>query len=196
MENNSRTVRGRGGPTVQNWRSIFFLQSFVKSRPTKTRRNERVPLQIVSLKHPRWAAILECRAKHDKNKPKKSTHVKDFRITTIKRAQLNQQRNFLRNRWRKTREKTKLLRLTTSNYAWNIHLTICSKMAFSQSWLVEIATPESLQTAIQPPLPTPHLLVTMWPPCEKGPRAVNSHARLSFPEFDVNVFWLNTQKFS
>ena len=28
-----RSVCGRGGSTVQNWRSIFFLQSFVKSRP-------------------------------------------------------------------------------------------------------------------------------------------------------------------
>ena len=36
---------------VQNGRSIFFLQSFVKSRPIKTWRSERVPLQIiVSLK--------------------------------------------------------------------------------------------------------------------------------------------------
>ena len=47
---------GEKGATVQNGRSIFFVQSFVKSRPIKTRRSERVPLQIVSLKTPKMTS--------------------------------------------------------------------------------------------------------------------------------------------
>ena len=54
MKNNSKTIRG--GVTVQNGRSMFFIQSFVKSRLIETRRSERVPLQIVSLKTPKMSS--------------------------------------------------------------------------------------------------------------------------------------------
>ena len=91
----------------------------------------------------------ECRAKHSENKPLKSTHLKDFRINRIKRPQLNQQRNSLTNRWRKTRNKTKLVRRPTM-----LGIFISRSAA---RWLFSIVigrncSLESLQTAVQPPL--------------------------------------------
>ena len=92
MENNSKTVRGLRVATVQNGRSMF-LQSFVKSRPSETRRSERVPLHIVSLKPAE---------------------------------------GFLDQSMTETEGKNET---TEANLAWNIHLTICSKMAFlNRDW--------------------------------------------------------------
>ena len=52
-----KRLRGRGGwTTLENGRSIFFLQSFVKSRPIEGRTSERVPFQIVSLKKPKMSS--------------------------------------------------------------------------------------------------------------------------------------------
>ena len=54
---------------------------------------------------------------------------KDFRISTIKRAQLNE---FLGESMTKNKEKNEIIE---ANYAWIIHLTICSKMAFlNRDW--------------------------------------------------------------
>ena len=53
MASNSKTVTGARGA---NGRSIFFLQSFVKSRPIETRTSETVPFQIVSLKKPKMSS--------------------------------------------------------------------------------------------------------------------------------------------
>ena len=79
-------------------------------------------------KNPRWAAILECRAKHDENKPQKSTHLEDFRINAIKKVQLNQQGNLLTE----NEEKNEIIE---ANYVWNIHITISSKLPFlNRDW--------------------------------------------------------------
>ena len=107
MENNSKTVRGLGVATVQNGRSMF-LQSFVKSRPSETRRSERVPLDTVSLKPAE---------------------------------------GFLDQSMTETEGKNEI---TEANLAWNIHLTICSKMAFlNRDWSKLLP---SLQTTVQPSL--------------------------------------------
>ena len=50
-----KRLRGRGGATDQNGRSIIFLQSFVKGRTIETRPSERVPFQIVSVKKPKMS---------------------------------------------------------------------------------------------------------------------------------------------
>ena len=55
MENNSKTVRGgEGGSTVQTGRSLFFLKSFVKSRPIEARRSERLALQTAQDEQSFW----------------------------------------------------------------------------------------------------------------------------------------------
>ena len=130
-----------GGGTIQSWRSMFFLQSFVKSRPVETRKCQRVPFQMYHSKKLRRAAILDCRAKHDENKPWKLTHLEDSCINTITRVQVNQQRNFLTNRWWKIELNYVLIFISRSTARWLFLIVIgpnCSR--------------ESLQTAVQSPL--------------------------------------------
>ena len=140
---------GQGGDRTKWKINISFSKFCEKYRPIKTWRSERVPLQIVSLKTPKMSSHFECRAKHSENEPLKSTHLKDFRINRIKRPKLNQQRNSLTNRWRKTRNKTKLVRRPTM-----LGIFISRSAA---RWLFSIVigrncSLESLQTAVQPPL--------------------------------------------
>ena len=50
--NNAKTVRGARGATAQNGRWIFFLQSFVESRPIETQTRGRVPRKIYITQKP------------------------------------------------------------------------------------------------------------------------------------------------
>ena len=137
MENNSKTVGGRRrGSTEQTRRSIFFLKSFVKSRPIEARRSERLALQIVSLKPPkmrshfgmlsvaRWKQTLKIHS------PKRFSHQYN------QEGQAKPAEEFLHESMTEKEEKKR-------NYWGELCLEYSShdlqQDGFSQLWLVEIA---------------------------------------------------------
>ena len=114
------------------WKINSFSSIFVKSRPIETRRSERVSLQIVSLETPKFEQPFW-------NVEQTTMKINTKNPLTLKISyQYNQEgpakpaEEFRNESMTENEEKNEIIE---ANYAWNIHLTSCRKMAFlNRDW--------------------------------------------------------------
>ena len=123
---------GGGGFGRTSWKIFFFSKSFVKSRPIEARRSERLALQIVSLEPPKMSSHFGMLSIARGKQTLKIHSTYRLSHQYNQEGQAKPAEECLHESMTEKEEKNEIIE---ANYAWNIHLTIYSKMAFlNRDW--------------------------------------------------------------